>query len=111
MADAIKYYFDEHMDPAIARGLCRRGIDCLTTQEAGNFGLDDPEQLDFATSEKRVIVTFDVDYLVLNSTGMSHAGIVWALEQRYGIGQLISKLSSLHILKAADDMLNHVEYL
>ncbi|MFO0803256.1 MAG: DUF5615 family PIN-like protein [Gemmataceae bacterium] len=111
MADAIKYYFDEHMDPAIARGLRRVGIDCLTTKEAGHLGWDDPEQLDFATSEKRMIVTFDVDYLVLNSTGVSHAGIVWALEQKYSIGQLISKLSGLHILKTADDMLNHVEYL
>jgi len=111
VADAIKFYFDEQMPPAIARGLRRRGIDCLTTQEAGNLGLDDPDQLDFATSEKRMIVTFDVDYLVLHSGGGTHAGIVWALEKKYGIGQLISKLSGLHVLHTDDDMLSHLEYL
>lgn len=99
------------MDPAVARGLRRRGIDCLTTQEAGNFGSDDPDQLDFATAEKRMIVTFDVDYIVLHSGGATHSGIVWTSEQKYTIGQLILKLSGLHILHTADDMLNHLEYL
>ena len=111
MADEIKYYFDEHMDPAIARGLRRRGVDCLTTKEAGNLGLGDPEQLDFATSEKRVIVTFNVDYLKLDSNGVSHAGIVWAVEKKYSIGQLIAKLSLLHAYYTAAEMMNHLEYL
>ena len=111
MADAIGFYFDEHVPLAIARGLRRRGIDCLTTQEAGNLGLGDPDQLDFATSTNRMMVTFDVDYLVLHSGGATHTGIAWALEKKYSIGQLISKLSALHILHTTDDMLNHLEYL
>jgi hypothetical protein len=110
VSDAIRYYFDEHMDPAIARGLRRRGIDCLTTQEVGHLGLDDTGQLDFATSEKRIMVTFDVDYIILHSGGVSHAGIVWAFEKKYTIGQLISKLSLLHGYYSADQMLNNLEY-
>jgi predicted nuclease of predicted toxin-antitoxin system len=111
MADAIKYYFDEHVDPAIAHGLRRRGIDCLTTQEAGNKGLDDLDQLDFALTEQRVIMTYDKDYLVLHGAGTPHAGIVKTLADKYSIGQLIALLELLHQTYTADDMHNHLEYL
>ena len=35
MDEALRYYFDEHVDPDIARGLRKRGIFILTTEEAG----------------------------------------------------------------------------
>jgi hypothetical protein len=62
----LRYYFDEHMKPAIARQLRKRGIDVLTTQEAGraNQGIDDPDQLAFATSLGRVLVTQELRNLV-----------------------------------------------
>ena len=41
MSEAIRYYFDEHIDPAIAVGLRRCGIDVLTAREAGRLGHDD----------------------------------------------------------------------
>ena len=49
MDEALRYYFDEHIDPAIAAGLRLRGIDVLTTEEAkrAHQGLDDPDQLIF----------------------------------------------------------------
>jgi hypothetical protein len=32
----MKLYFDEHVHPLVAVMLRERGIDCRTTQEAGN---------------------------------------------------------------------------
>jgi hypothetical protein len=111
VAEAVRYYFDEHIDPAVARGLRRRAIDVLTTQDAGHLGWDDPEQLNFATREGRVIVTFDVDYIIHHNAGIHHAGIAWAPETKYSIGQLISCLTLLHTVYTADDILNNLEYL
>ncbi len=40
----MKLYFDEHVHPLVAVMLRERGIDCLTTQEAGNLGTDDEDR-------------------------------------------------------------------
>ena len=68
-------YLDEHIPSAVAEGLRRRGVDVLTVQEAGRSGLADPEQLRFAHSEQRVLVTMDSDFLILASQGASNAGM------------------------------------
>jgi predicted nuclease of predicted toxin-antitoxin system len=96
---------------AVAIGLRQQCIDVLTTQEVGNCGISDSEQLAFATAESRVIVTFDVDFLALHNAGMSHSGIAWCQLTKYSIGQLIAILVLVHAVYSADEMLNHVEYL
>jgi predicted nuclease of predicted toxin-antitoxin system len=57
--EQIKFYLDEHIPSAVAGGLRGRGVDVLTVQEAGRSSLPDPEQLRFALSEQRVLVTMD----------------------------------------------------
>jgi hypothetical protein len=99
------------MDPAVANGVRRWGIDVLTAQEAGRCGYDDDEQLAFATGLGRVMVTFDVDYQTLHNAGASHAGIAWAPARKYSIGELISCLALVHGVYTADEMMNHLEYL
>lgn len=77
----MKLYLDEHLPPLLAHMLRDRGIDCLTTQEAGNIGIPDEAQLTYATSRGRVLITFDrKDFLSLSKQwselGQHHAGIV-----------------------------------
>ena len=57
MADAIRFYLDQHQSNALAAGLRARGIDVLTAHEAGRCGMSDSDQLAFATAEGRVVVT------------------------------------------------------
>jgi len=111
VSDAIRFYLDEHVDPAVADGLRRLGIDVLTTQEAGRLGDDDPVQLAFAAVEGRVMVTFDRDYLDLHSAGTPHAGIAFAWPTRRTIGYLVAALEILHGVYTAADMLDRLEYL
>jgi hypothetical protein len=111
VTEPVRYFLDEHIDPAVATGLRRVGIDILTVNEAGRRGFDDDEQLDFATRQGRVVVSHDSDYLALHSAGVSHAGIAWCPALKHPIGRLIAALEILHGVYAADDMLNHVEYL
>ena len=111
MADPIRYFFDQHMHSAVANGLRLRGVDVLTAQDAGRCGMDDHDQLQFATSEKRVMVTHDPDFLALAASGVQHAGIAWCHATKYSIGELIQALDLLHGVLDRDDMKNQVEYL
>jgi predicted nuclease of predicted toxin-antitoxin system len=107
VVNAIRYYLDQNMWGAVAIGLRQHGIDVLKTQEAGNCGLSDTEQLSFAAASGRVIVTFDVDY----PAGTTHAGIAWCRLTKHNIGQLIAVLVLVHAVYSEDEMLNHIEYL
>lgn len=80
--DAVKFYFDEHVHPAVAAYLRKHSIDVLTAQEAGRAGqgVSDAEQLAFATANGRVLVTSDNDFLnpriVPQLASGQHAGVV-----------------------------------
>jgi hypothetical protein len=76
MSEQVKFYLDEHVHPAVAAGLRRRGV-VLTTKEAGMLSAYDDEHLDFAKSQGRVIFTQDEDFLRLHAGGIEHAGIVY----------------------------------
>jgi hypothetical protein len=109
--EPVRFYFDEHVDPAIAEGLRRRGIDVVTAAEAGHLSIDDPDHLTFAAAEGRVVVTFDRDYIDLHAAGTPHAGIAFAWPSRNSIGYLVNALTILHGVYTADDMKDHLEYL
>ena len=47
----MKFYVDEHIHLTMASLLHARGIDCVTTREAGNLGFSDEAQLALATSQ------------------------------------------------------------
>jgi predicted nuclease of predicted toxin-antitoxin system len=111
VADAIRYFFDQHIARAVATGLRRRGVDVLTAHEAGRCGLSDPEQLQFATAHERVVTTFDSDYLALHRAGVQHAGIVWCPATQYTIGELVQLLYLMYMVTDRDSMHNQVEYL
>lgn len=111
MAEAIRYYFDQHVFGGVGPGLRRRGVDVLTAQEAGRCGLPDPDQLQFATAQERVVMTFDSDYLALHNSGVQHAGIAWCPATKYTIGELVQLLYLLYLVTDRDEMRNHVEHL
>ena len=111
MAEPLRFFMDQHIPAPASQGLLRHGVDVLTAQAAGRCGFSDTDQLAFATSEERVLVSFDSDFLTIHQTGFVHTGIAWCQEQKYGIGQLIQALLLLHGVLDRDSMRNHVEYL
>ena len=50
MSEPVRFYFDEHVDPLIADGLRRLGIDAQTAGEVGHLNYPDPDHLAYATS-------------------------------------------------------------
>mgnify|MGYP001588632836 CR=1 FL=1 len=58
----LRLLTDENLDGNITRGLVRRlpGVDLVRVQDVGLSGVDDPEILEWAAAEDRVVVTHDV---------------------------------------------------
>ena len=106
----VRYYLDEHIDPAIAAGLRARGIEVLTTAETGHEQAPDIEQLEFARSENCVLVTRDADFLALAAQGIAHSGIAFWHSKRRAIGTLIRGLVSLWRTTTADEMQGQVRF-
>ena len=107
---AIKFYCDEHIDPAIASALQKRGADILTAQAADMLGTADEIHLQFAVSQSRVIFTQDTDFLRLHKSGVAHRGIIYT-HRSTPIGKIIQGLILIYQVLSEEEMENHVEYL
>lgn len=111
----ITYYMDEHVDPAITRGLRRRGVDVLTIQDDQFLHADDPDILDRAMSLGRVVFSRDKDFLAhaahRQAAGIPFAGVVYAHQQGAAIGVCINDLELIAKAYGPPDMENHVEFV
>jgi predicted nuclease of predicted toxin-antitoxin system len=64
----IKLYLDEDVPEAVAIALRLRGYDVLTVKEVGRKGSTDIEQLQYASSQKRIILTHNIaDFCKIHS--------------------------------------------
>ena len=111
MPPTIGFHLDEHISNAIADGLRRRGIDVTTTAQVGLSGFSDEDQLAFALSNDRVLVTRDADFLRLHQQRVAHAGIVYSHQSSQSIGETLRGLILIWELLVPGDMRNHVEFL
>ena len=110
----IRLYLDEDADVALAAALRQRGIEVLTTQEAGHLGLPDEDQLTFATRGERVFFTHNRgDFARLHKEmtreGRSHAGII--LSDQLPVGVLLRRLSKLCFRLTQEEMTTRLEFL
>ena len=101
--------------PVIA-GLRARGIHVTSVTEEENEGLEDVNQLEYATAHNRVLCTGNSgDFFQLHTEylqqGKMHAGIIIVTQQRYGIGEQIRRLLRLIAARSAEDMKNNIEFL
>lgn len=110
MSTPIRYFLDEHVSTAIAKGLQKRGIDVLTVMDASLLGREDKELLSFVREEQRVIVTQDRDFLRLAAQEASHPGVVYAPQDR-SIGEMVRMLDLLSQVSDAEEMEGRVEYI
>ena len=76
MARAIRFHLDENCDPRIAAGSRLLGVDVTTTPEAGMLQASDEDQLAFAVSQQRAVITQDTDFLRIAAAGSEHAGVI-----------------------------------
>lgn len=111
MTDRIRFHLDESVDPAVADGLRRRGIEATSARDVGLLKASDPRQIAFAISESRTLVTHDGDFLRLARQGIEHTGIAYCRAQALSIGQIVAALMLIHDCLTPEEMRNHVEFL
>jgi len=58
-----------------------------------------------------VLCTQDTDYLIMDSQGVDHTGIVFGNQGTHSIGDWVNGLELICTVYTPEDMLNHVEYL
>lgn len=98
----------------VARALRERGYDAISTPEAGNLGQTDPEQLRYAISQQRSILTFNVrDFVILHDEYLQKNAEHWGIivSKRLPIGEIVKRM--LHMMNSvtADEMWNRLEFL
>jgi predicted nuclease of predicted toxin-antitoxin system len=112
---ALKYYLDEQVQNAIARGLRLLGIDVMTAQEDQHDETPDTVILDRAMKLDRVIFTQDADFLIeahyRQLSGAPFSGVVYAHQTQVSIGDCVRDLEILAVFYESFEMLSRVEYL
>ncbi len=110
MADKIQFYLDENVPSAVAHGLRLRGVEVVTTPDAGHLGASDTAQLSLAASRNWVPCTQDADFLALHQQGTPHAGLVYA-PQWTPIGDVVRGLRLIHDLLTPEEMRGRVAFV
>jgi hypothetical protein len=106
-------YADENVKSAVVHGLRQRGMDIVTAQERGQRQTDDETLLATATSEDRLLLTNDTDFLRIHAewlaTGRGHAGIVYWPQER-PVGEAITRIHQYALLTSPDDAISVVKF-
>ena len=113
----VRLYFDRHIMTRLAIDLRGHGYDVLTTEEAGKDTASDEEQLAFATSENRSLLTFNIrDFAPLHeqwqTAGRPHAGII--VSQQLGsreYGLLLQRMLRLLNQLTREEMIDNFVHL
>ncbi len=112
--DPPKLYLNEHLSPRLAVQLRRYGFDALSSHEAERLSDRDEDQLAFAASQQRALVTFNVgDFVRLHqqyvADGRPHWGIILSTEE--SISVLLHRLLRLLNSVTMEELKNQVRWL
>ena len=109
-----KLYLNEHLSPRLVAYLRQYGFDVTSTLESGMVEADDDEQLAYAASQQRAIVTFNhKDFAVRHAqylaAGKEHWGIILSTQESTGVirRRLLRLLNTL----SAEELKNQIRWL
>ncbi len=110
----IELYLDEDVSALVAKLLRVRGFTVQTTQEAGRKTTDDAEQLAYAVSQRRTVLTHNRDDFVqlaqeYFTAGRKHYGIIIAV--RRPPHEIVTRLMTLLNQMTADEVEDQVIYI
>jgi len=109
-----KLHLNEHLSPRLAGQLRKQGFDVTTSQEGGLLAALDQQQLEFAASQQRAIVTFNIrDFSELHdkfrAEKKEHWGIVVSTREK--IPLLFHRLVCLLNTTSAEELKNRLLWL
>ena len=110
----ITLFLDEDVQPLLAEILRQRGYDVVHVLEVGRGGESDPEQLAYAVSQGRTMLTHNIrDYLLLDrkyqGQGREHHGII--VSDQVPLRELLRRTLRCLSRRTADKVRNQVIWL
>ena len=114
----MKFIIDEDLSPRVARYLCQECcFDAIAVRDRGLLGATDPEVLEYAFKEDRILVTANIrDFEKLAAAVEVHAGIVLMLDgDLLAVEQIEVTAAIVRVLEAematGKDLVNRVLYI
>jgi predicted nuclease of predicted toxin-antitoxin system len=114
----MKFIIDEDLSPRVARYLCQEFcFDAIAVRDRGLLGATDPEVLEYAFKEDRILVTANIrDFEKLAAAVEVHAGIVLMLDgDLLAVEQIEVMAAVVRVLQAetatGKDLVNRVLYI
>lgn len=113
----IRFYVDEDaMDKAVIHVLRARAVDIEAANEVGMVHREDHEHLSYATSQGRVLYSFNMGHFCalhadFLESGRNHSGIVVSRQQHYSVGEQMRRLLKLIAGRTAEEMHDRLEFL
>jgi len=106
----VRLYLDADITPKLARLLREHGYDVLSAHEVGNAELSDPEQMAFAASQERTLLTCNAqDFTPLFEeywdAGRKHSGVI--VSEQLEFGEMLRRILILLDSVIADEMRNN----
>ena len=98
MSDRLRFLTDEDFDNDVARGLLQRlpDLDLVRVQDVGLGGAGDPDILEWAAGEGRLLLTHDVTTMKAYAYSRVESGLpmqgVFVVRQTGPIGLIIDQL-------------------
>lgn len=110
----ICLYLDEDVNVLVADLLQAKGFDVIAARDAGQLRTTDAEQLAYAVSQARTLVTHnrtDFEELVQNyfDSGQTHYGVILAV--RRSPQEIAQRLLVILNQVTSDEMQNQVRYI
>ena len=110
-----RLYFDEDVDGRLIGTLQQRNYDVMTTVTAGLMGASDEEQLAYANSQQRALITHNIKHFpLLHATwleaGQTHWGII-ILIGHSAVGIWLRRMKNLLDQLSAEALRNQLIFL
>ena len=110
----LKLYIDEDIWAGLAAELRQRGYDAINVYEADREELENEEQLEYAVSEGRAILSFNKKHYLPLATAFfyackPHCGII--VSKQLPCGELLRRVENLLKTLSADQIKNTVQFL
>lgn len=112
--EKVKLFIDEDVQEGLAKALRESGMDAVNAKETGRKGFSDKDQLSFAVSQGRAVVSFNIaDYEKLAvdyfNSNMEHFGII--VSPQRSLRETLRRLRRLLENNSPEDIRNQLFYL